>query len=268
MPVEIEQIQSTSIPLEVEDIRPDLLADQSLDEVRKTKIFHGKEEVEFGDFFSARGSCSDLIFRWTGDLKGVHWIGAGLSRGRVEVEGNAGRHLGSEMTGGEIHVSGSVSDWVGAEMRAGCIEVEGSAGHLVGAAYRGSPRGMTGGTILVKGQAGNEVGHTMRRGLIAVGGLGDLAGFNMLAGSIFVFGDAGIRHGAGMRRGTLAFLGEQPPELLPTFRFACRQELDICSIADNILEQRKYGASFPRKVDLYHGDFLEGGRGEIFIKAA
>ncbi len=266
MPLEIEIVQSTTIPLEVENIRPDTMLDKSLDEIQKEKIFHGKEEIEFGEFFRISGK-SDGTHQWNGDFSGVHWIGAGLTDGEILIDGNAGRHLGSEMSGGEIKVSGNVSDWVGAEMVNGRIMVEGDAGHLIGAAYRGSPKGMTGGSILIRGKTGNEVGHTMRRGLIAVGSVGDLAGFNMLAGSILVFGEAGIRHGAGMHRGTIAFLGDHAPDLLPTFKYACRQNFNIINIANQFFKRSEYGKTFPELVDLYHGDFLEGGRGEIMVAA-
>lgn len=268
MALQIERIEESSVPLEVELVRPDLTAQQSVKEILATPIFHGKEQVEFGDFFSVTGSPGDLIHRWQGDFSGVHWIGKGLTEGEIIIDGNGGRHVGSEMTGGKISVTQNVSDWVGAEMKRGLIQVNGDAGHLVGAAYRGSPRGMTGGTILINGKTGNEVGHTMRRGMICVGSVGDLAGFNMLAGSIFVFGDCGIRHGAGMRRGTIGFFGEQKPDLLPTFKYACRQSLSFLVVARKFLKSNDYAAELPTKVDLYHGDFLEGGRGEIMIAAA
>jgi formylmethanofuran dehydrogenase subunit C len=242
----------------------------SVTEIEKLEIFHGNEKASLADFFDVSGDPTDGRLRFEGDLSGVHWIGARMKAGHIYVAGNAGRHVGSELEGGEIVVDGNVSDWVGGEMRGGRIHVHGRAGHLVGAAYRGSPRGMRGGVLLVQGDAGNEIGHTMRRGLIAVGGrAGDLAGFNMLAGSILLFGDTGIRHGAGMRRGTIAFWSDNPPELLPTFRHACRYRPEVLSVIFAMLR----GVSFPfdksasrSEVDLYHGDLIEGGRGEILIR--
>jgi formylmethanofuran dehydrogenase subunit C len=267
MAIEIELSQTPSVPLEVEKIRPDLMLGQTPTQIMKEKIFHGKEEIEFGEFFSVKGDSQDQTHCWNGDMSGVHWIGKCLSSGKITVNGNCGRHLGSEMSGGEISVSDDASDWVGAEMSGGLIRVDGNAGHLIGAAYRGSARGMRGGTILVKGKTGNEVGHTMRRGMIAVGAVGDLTGFNMLAGSILVFGECGIRHGAGMHRGNIAFLGSHRPEALPTFRFSCRQDLTILCLAKKYLLRNGFDFPFPDYVDLYHGDFLEGGRGEILLAA-
>jgi formylmethanofuran dehydrogenase subunit C len=268
--LQLTYIAKTSVPVEVEGITPDALREMSPSEISRLEIFHGNRAVPLGDMFRVEGKAADGRIEWCGELAGVHWIGAKMTAGEIRVAGNAGRHLGSEMRGGEIHVAGDAGDWVGGELRGGLIHVRGRAGHLVGAAYRGSAQGMTGGTILIGGDAGNEIGHTMCRGLLAVGGAcGDLAGFNMLAGSILLLGRCGIRHGAGMRRGTLAFCGERPA-LLPSFRHACRyhptalhlllrelKRLDF-AIADDLLT-----ADF----DLYNGDLIEGGRGEVLIRA-
>jgi formylmethanofuran dehydrogenase subunit C len=261
---------STAIPVEVESVTPDALREKSPPEVEKLTVFHGNAQAPLAEFFDVSGDPSDGRMVWEGDLGGVHWIGAGMRGGEIRVEGNAGRHLGSEMAGGEIHVSGNAGDWVGAEMKKGLIHVRGRAGHLVGAAYRGSRLGMKGGVILIGGDVGNEVGHTMRRGLIAVGGnAGDLVGFNMAAGAVFVFGEPGIRHGAGMRRGSLGFFGRNPPPMLPGFRYACRYQPVVLSAM--LRQLRRYRFHVPNDLltasfDLYHGDLIEGGRGEVLIR--
>ncbi len=269
MALKVEYRGEAEAPLEVESLTPDGVSGLSLDEIRKLPIFHGNRKSVVDDFFDLSGEPDDVI-HWVGDLSGVHWIGAKMSSGEIVVEGPAGRHLGSEMTGGSIVVQGSAGDWVGAEMRGGTIHVHGDAGHLIGSAYRGSARGMTGGSILIDGNAGNEIGHTMRRGLIAVAGnVGDLIGFNMLAGTIIVGGESGIRHGAGMKRGTLAFLGPIP-SVLPTFRRACRYQPEAMSMLLMQLQLDGFpldGAVFDSPYDLYNGDLLEGGRGEILMRS-
>jgi formylmethanofuran dehydrogenase subunit C len=257
--------------VEVEGVTPDVVRGRALAEIEKLPIFHGNRAAALADFFGVSGDPGDGIMRWEGELSGVHWIGAKMASGAIHVIGNAGRHLGSEMSGGAIHVSGDAGDWVGGEMRGGQIHVRGRAGHLVGSAYRGSPRGMTGGTILIRGSAGNEIGHSMRRGLVAVGGsVGDLVGFNMLAGTILVFGDSGIRPGAGMKRGTIGLLGANVPPLLPSFRYACRYRPEVLTVLLRSL--RREGMPLaengpPRDVDLFHGDMIAGGRGEIVLTA-
>jgi formylmethanofuran dehydrogenase subunit C len=272
MPLTLTLKVDTHVPVEVEGILPETLAGKTMSEIERLAIYHGNREEQLGQFFAVSGDAADETLIFAGDVPGVHWIGAKMTRGRIHIVGNAGRHLGSEMTGGEIVVDGNAGDWIGPEMRGGLIRVRGDAGHLVGAAYRGSPRGITGGTILVHGSAGNEVGLSMRRGLIAIGrSAGDLIGFNMLAGSIFVFGEAGIRPGAEMRRGTIALLGPNPPKLLPSFRrgpvfqppmlrLMFRQLRALDFPIDAALDQRPFA--------LHHGDLVSLGRGEILLPAA
>ncbi len=260
----------SNVPVEVEGITPDRLRGMSIADVERLEIFHGNRKLSLAEMFDVTGDTADERIEWEGELSGVHWIGAKMNSGMMQIAGNGGRHIGSEMSGGEIHVEGDAGDWVGGEMQGGLIHVRGRAGHLIGAAYRGSPVGMKGGTILVGGDAGNEVGHTMRRGMLAIGGnVGDLAGFNMLAGSVFIFGTSGIRHGAGMRRGTLGFMNEEPPPLLPSFRRACRYQPVALELIFRFL--RKHNFAVPDELnhsqfDLYHGDMIEGGRGEILIR--
>jgi formylmethanofuran dehydrogenase subunit C len=271
MPLHLRYHASTTIPVEVEGVTPDAVREKSPAEVEQVEIFHGNRKLPLAEFFAVSGDAADGRIVWEGDLSGVHWIGAKMRSGTMHVEGSAGRHLGSEMVGGEIYVAGDAGDWVGGEMKKGLIHVRGRAGHLVGAAYRGSRLGMKGGMILIGGDAGNEIGHTMRRGLIAVGGnVGDLAGFNMAAGAVFLFGESGIRHGAGMRRGSLGFFGPTAPPLLPSFRYACRYRPAVLPLMFRQLRAAGFvvpGDLLAAAFDLYHGDLIEGGRGEVLIRA-
>lgn len=269
MTIELRYRDCATVPLEVEGILPETLRAKPLADVQRMPVFHGNEQADLGDFFDVSGDSESDRLVWIGNLSGVHWIGAKMKSGEIAIDGDAGRHVGSEMRGGRIHVSGDAGDWVGAEMKGGLVHVDGSAGHLIGAAYRGSARGMTGGSILIRGNAGNEIGHTMRRGLLAVGGnIGDLAGFNMLAGTILTFGECGIRHGAGMRRGTLGFFGT-PPDLLLSFGFACRYRPEVLELVFRELRRLDFPVSeelLEAPVDLYYGDQIEGGRGEVWLR--
>lgn len=272
MAVRLGYYGETSVPVEVEGLTPDWACDKSIAEIRRFEIFHGNRKLPLAEMFEVSGDASDKRFDFEGNLEGVHWIGAKMASGQIQIHGPAGRHLGSEMRGGEIRVAGSAGDFVGGEMHGGFIHVRGDAGHLIGGAYRGSPKGMTGGTILVDGDAGNEVGHTMRRGLIAVGGAaGDLVGFNMIAGTVLVFGECGIRAGAGMRRGTLGLFGPKPATLLPTFRFSTSLRLQIAGVV--LREVRLRGLTFDEslltaEIDIYRGDLVTIGRGEVWMRHA
>ena len=264
--------QETSVPVEVENFTPDWARTKTLAEIERFEIFHGNQKLPLAELFSVTGDASDQRFDFEGNLGGVHWIGAHMSSGSIHVHGPAGRHVGSDMQGGEIVVEGDTGGWVGMEMHRGLIHVKGNAGHLVGAAYRGSVKGMTGGTILVDGDAGNEIGLSLRRGLIAIGGsAGEMLGFNMIAGTVVVLGDCGIRPGAGMRRGTLGLFGANRPQLLPSFRYGCTYEPQFVRVILRTLRDK--GFTFDPSLesaeyDLYHGDLVSVGKGEILFRHA
>ncbi len=260
----------TLVPVEIEGLTPDWACDKSLAEIEKFEIYHGNRKIPLAEMFSVAGDAADRHLEFHGNLAGVHWIGAHMASGRIDIHGPGGRHIGSDLRGGEIHVHGDAGGWAGAEMHKGFIHVHGNAGHLIGAAYRGSSKGMTGGTILVDGNAGNEIGLTMRRGMIAIGGkAGDMLGFNMIAGTVLVFGECGIRPGAGMRRGTLGLFGPNPPPLLPSFRFTATHRPVIVPIM--LRELKSQGMKLDESLltsdfDFYQGDLVSVGRGEIVFR--
>lgn len=261
---------TTPVPVEVEGFTPDWAHDKSNAEIERFEIFHGNRKIPLAEMFTVSGTAKEKRFDIEGDLSGVHWIGAGMQSGEIHIHGPAGRHIGSEMRGGEIHVHGDAGGWVGAEMHGGFIHVHGKAGHLIGAAYRGSAKGMTGGTIIIDGDAGNEIAHTMRRGLIAIGGAaGDMIGFNMIAGTVLVFGECGIRAGAGMRRGTIGLFGPNPPELLPTFRYASKCQPQVMRMIFRNLRARGLAVDdslLSSEFDLYDGDLTTVGKGEVLLR--
>ncbi|MGC3967977.1 MAG: formylmethanofuran dehydrogenase subunit C [Pirellulales bacterium] len=272
MPLRLTYFGDTQIPVEVEGLTPDWACDKSPAEIERFEIFEGNRRRPLAEMFRVSGSAADSRIEWEGNLAGVHWIGAGMQTGVMHVAGSVGRHVGSGLRGGSIYVDGDAGDWAGAELHGGLLHVRGNAAQMVGAAYRGSPKGMTGGTILVDGDAGDEVGATMRRGLIAVGGsAGDLVGFNMIAGTVLVFGDCGIRAGANMRRGTIGLLGTTRPTLLPTFRFATTIRPHVACILFRSIA--KLGLPFDEALldtefEVYRGDLVSIGRGELWLRSA
>jgi formylmethanofuran dehydrogenase subunit C len=261
----------TTIPIELDGLLPEKVKGLPLPEVEQLPVFWGNRRVPLGDLFSLSGDTESEQLDFEGDLSGVHRIGAAMTSGTVRVHGSAGRHVGCEMTGGRIEIRGDAGDWLGAEMHGGEIHVLGNAGDCVGAAYRGAAKGMTGGAIVVEGNAGDEVGAAMRRGAIGVGGkAGEMLGVNMLAGTILAVAGCGARPGTNMRRGTIVLTSSPSPEMPPTFRHACRyrptflplvlRALNRCGLPlDPTLAHAEY--------ELYSGDMLETGRGEILVRA-
>ncbi len=253
-------------PLEAGSITPDVLRGKSAFEIAQLPAMHGNQRVSLGDFFQIdEQGTEEVVLR--GDLSRVKNVGSGMTSGRLTVQGNIGMHLGAGMRGGEIHVFGNAGDWAGAEMAGGRIHIRGDAGHCLGGAYRGSRHGMNRGVILVEGSAGNEVGACMRRGLIAVQkDVGDFAGAFMIAGSIVVFGKLGVRAGAGLLRGTIVTF--EKPELLPTYRYACRYQPSFLGLIFQHLSE--HGIQVPKYASTgcfhrYSGDFNRIGKGEILV---
>lgn len=258
--------EQPNVPLEAENISPDVMAGLSNEAIRGLHLFLGKRQCRLDDFFEVEGAASDEI-EIRGDAAKVKWIGQGMTRGRIRVVGNAGMHLGAHMHGGTIEVTGNASDWVGAEMTDGLIRIQGNAGGQIGAAYRGSLAGMKGGTIVVGGNAGLEVGMRMKRGIIIIGGLvRDFAGLQMKGGTIFLLGGAEIRTGAWMIRGTIVSL--TPIKLLPTFSYSCDYNPAFLRLYARHLT--KLGISIPVESQTgsyrrYVGDSSMPGKGEILV---
>jgi formylmethanofuran dehydrogenase subunit C len=254
------------VPLEAEVLTPDVLAGRSHDEVCVLPVVLGKKQYRLDDFFEIEGAGSEEL-EIRGDVGRVKWIGRGMTRGHIAIDGNAGMHLGASMKGGTIEVTGNASDWIGAEMRGGMIHIHGEAGGQIGAAYRGSLAGMSGGMILVEGSAGIEVGMRMKRGLIAVRGkVRDFAGLQMKGGTIVLMSGAELRTGAWMIRGTIISL--VPIHLMPTFSNACAYNPVFVRLYAKDLESVGFAIPYQAGVGTYRrytGDSAVPGKGEILV---
>ena len=262
---------SSTIPIEVESIRPDLLRGRATDEIPRICVQHGNLKVPLGELFAVSGSLTDdASIEWHGDCSRLRGIGQGMTFGMVRIVGDAGMHTGSGMRSGSIICEGSAGDWLGCEMQGGSIVVDGHAGDCVGGTYRGGQRGMTGGEILVRGNAGHEIGRKMRRGVIAVGGAtGNGAGFGMIAGTIVLDGAVGRHLGAGMKRGTIVCLDPNPGwEQLPTFRRSGQLSPGFLQVLRHHLQPHcSFLSDLPVDVsfDRFIGDGIEQGQGEILM---
>jgi formylmethanofuran dehydrogenase subunit C len=247
-------------------LTPDRLEGLAVSEVAALTVPCGREQLTVGDVFDVSGEDIQQV-AFAGDLHRVDGIGAGMSRGRLLVEGPCGDHLAARMSGGEIAVHGDVGDWAGGEMSGGLLRIWGNAGARLGAAYPGARAGMTGGEIVVAGDARDEAGAGMRRGLIVVSGqTGSGAGLRMLAGTVIALGGIGAEAGLGNRRGSL--VSGTPIEPLPGYAFATRYRPPALR-----LQLRRARDLWLRVDDAFvdgtwarwSGDRTELGRGEILI---
>jgi formylmethanofuran dehydrogenase subunit C len=263
------------IPVEAEVISPDIVAGKKLSEVKSLPVYVGNQKQSLGDFFDVKGEIAeeakDQLIIVSGTIPDVKYVGAGMTAGKITVEGCIGMHAGAQMSGGELIVTGDASNWAGAEMKGGLLRIHGDAGHQLAAAYRGSSEGMTGGCIVLGGGAGLEAGAFMRRGMIVIkGDVGPFAGVHMNGGEIFVFGRAARRLGAEAKGngGFIACFGGVE-SLLPTYvrdttYKPTMMQLYLRQLVDElgVKEAEKYlSSSFER----YRGDLAVGGNGEILI---
>lgn len=267
--VTLRMKEPTTIPVECDNICPDVFVKRNLAEIKALPAFYGRRKVTLGELFHIDGEYSDCIVV-EGDLRHVKKIGQRMSRGRIMVRGDVGLHLGAHMRGGEIIVQGDASDWVGAQMQGGRIWIKGNAGHRVGAAYPGEKIGVNRGVIIVEGNAGRQVGAMARRVLIVVqGDVGDFAGAQMIAGSIIIFGRLGECAGAGNKRGSIVVFGGSP-EILPTYKYECT--LRSVFLGFYLQRMRGWGLMVPvegadGRFRRYSGDITTVGKGEILVYA-
>jgi len=260
--------ESVTLPVEAEVISPDCFHGLSEMQVATLPVVFGRRQRQLGDFFKVDGDGADEIVI-EGNLSHVKRIGQGMTRGRIDILGDVGMHLGCMMRGGEISVQGDVGPWAGAKMSGGKLWVHGSAGAMLGGPYTGETRGMRGGMIVVEGNVGPRAGERMRRGLVVIqGNAGELAGARMIAGSIIVLGELGARPGAGMKRGTIVALGGLEDGLLPTFHFACSYQPTFLRTYLRRLEGMGLPIS-PSHIETdyrrYAGDVNTIGKGEILV---
>ena len=234
--------EQPDVRLEADVLTPDQLA--AAEDVAALPLWHGNERVRVGDFFAVSGSGDDV--RIEGDLSRMHLVGAGMTSGRLTVDGDVG-------------------DWAGAGMRGGTLVVHGSAGKHLGGVRSGERAGMRGGEIVVHGDAGPQAGAGLRRGLIAVGGhAGEAAGLRMLAGTLVALGGLGPRAGAGMRRGSLVTMA--PLEPLSTFAFSCVYRPPFLRLYLRRLRALGLDVPLDGRYARWCGDGLELRRGEILIR--
>jgi len=254
--------------VDLSPLTPDRLADLALTAIRDIPLAAGKASPRVEELFLVTGKDSaHLLFRRASDR--FYSIGAGMTGGLIEVQGQAGDYLGLGMRGGKILVRGHAGAFAGAGMRGGLIEVRGNSGDLVGAARAGDRYGMNDGIILVTGNAGARVGDRMRRGTIVIkGSAGDYCGARMAAGTIVVLGEVGRFTGLGMRRGTIV-LGRRPKERHACFNRCGTLKMQFLRILfRHLARSHRALADLAQRgplCDRYSGDMAIGGDGEIMI---
>ncbi len=257
--------------LDASSLLPERLAGLAPSVLTALPLRLGNREVPLGDLFDASpGSDPDtLMLRASSTC--LTGIGAGMTRGRIDVRGSVGADLGSGMRGGILHVSGDAGAGAGAGMHDGWIDIGGDAGDFLGGGLPGAMEGMAGGRIHVRGNAGDRVGDRQRRGLIVIeGDAGDYCGSRMRAGTIIVLGEAGRHVGAGMRRGTIV-LRRRPKLIGATFNSCGVLKMEMLRLLFRSLrrEHRRFSVleQLGPRAERLVGDIALGGKGELLLLA-
>lgn len=268
IPLVLELREAPQQPVDMSPLLPDQLKDRRPQDIGALKLWSGRRQVPVGELFAISGDDpSRLVIR--NASAALERIGAGMSSGCIEVEGNAGAYLGREMRGGKIHVRGHCGDFCASRMRAGFIQVDGDVEDFLGAAVTGERQGMSGGMVLVKGNAGDRAGDRLRRGTILIeGSAGDYCCSRMIAGTVAVLGDIGKSIGFAMRRGTL-LLANEPATYPATFVDAGAHNLGFLTLW--VRELRSLDSPFAhldptrQRVHRHVGDVACGGHGEVLV---
>jgi formylmethanofuran dehydrogenase subunit C len=85
---------AVSVPIEAETITPHALTGKRVSEIEALPVVQGNATARLGDFFQVSGDADGAV-RLTGDCSRVKYIGKGMTDGRIEVDGDAGMHLGA-----------------------------------------------------------------------------------------------------------------------------------------------------------------------------
>ena len=211
------------VPLEAQNVTPDMFAGKSIDEIKNIEIWFGNEQVSLSEFFDVEGesadNASEIKIIIDGDVDNTKRIGQGMTAGEIVIKGNTSMYVGSEMEGGKITVEGDAGPWAGRDMKGGELTIMGDAGDYIGSSYRGDWRGMSGGVLIVYGNAGNEIAEYMLGGkLVVKGNVRIMPGVHMNGGTLIIGGDVIARTGGEMKGGTIVVKGIID-EFLPGFEF-------------------------------------------------
>jgi formylmethanofuran dehydrogenase subunit C len=255
--------------LDLSPLTPDRLLSLGKQPISNVELECGNRRVPLGDLFDVTPG-DPMHLHFVGDLDRCDRIGAGMTRGTITVDGNAGAYVGHGMVDGAIRVLANAGPCAATEMQGGIVEIGGDAGDFLGGALPGNMRGMSEGLVVVHGNAGDRAGDRMRRGTIIVeGSIGAYAASRMIAGTVIALGTSvGPCPGFAMKRGSLILIS-RPERVLPSFSDCGRFELGFIPFLLRRLRGRSprldEQVKRPDRVRRLAGDRAVGGKGEILL---
>ncbi len=254
--------------LDVSPLTPDNLEGKTLAKIKRLPLVYGKETVNVDELFSVKGRNAEEI-RIEKSCNKLMYVGQGMTKGSLNINGDVGDFLGQSMKGGTITVKGNSGSWAGNDMSGGRININGNATDYVGGGLPGDAFGMRNGLINITGNAGDRVGDRMRRGIIIIQGKsGDYCGSRIHAGTIIALNKVGKNPGEGMRRGSI-ILAKRPVHISATFKSNGNLKMQFLRLLFTQLAAmdpefqifNKYGPTAHR----FSGDLARNGKGEILI---
>lgn len=258
--IELTIKEDVKIPLEFDNVLPELLYDKSTDQINDTIIYQGNTTQKLSTFFDVKVNSTadcpdDCKIVINGNLERIKYIGTNMSCGTIIANGNVDLHVASMMSGGHIIVNGDAESYAGREMTGGLLEIKGNVREFCGSSYVGQWRGMSGGTIIIEKNAGKQVADCMVGGFIHIKGDCDiLAGVHMTGGCIQIDGNVTSWPGGQMKKGDIIINGKVG-EILQGFRLE--------EIIHNPQINGKYHIG---RYKLYVGDKSAKGKGKLWIK--
>lgn len=149
---------SPAIKLDCRHLTPNLLANLTIADIENIPLLPQKNAPKVADFFEVSGSDTQTI-HFNHATAQLDFIGHGMTKGTIVINGDCGDYLGASMQGGTIIAKGNANDRLGDQMRRGLILVDGNAGDYCASR-------MIAGTIGVYGTVGKQTGFAMKRGTI------------------------------------------------------------------------------------------------------
>lgn len=248
---------------------PEALCAMTVEEIAGLSLNEGHTAKCVSDLFEVEISANENLLRIKQATSALTYLGAGMTNGRLIVDGDVGDYLGYELQNGELIVNGNAQSYAASGQTNGLIHVKGSVGDYAGGAADTKMQGLKGGTLMVSGTCGNYLGFKMRRGIIiAHEHVADHCANNIIAGTIILGGRCGSNLGLGMRRGTVIFLEKAKPEL-PSFNLCGSFSLPILTVLRHHIHNTNHHVALRlskiQTVQRYCGDLGYDGQGEVLI---
>ncbi|MEJ2116380.1 MAG: formylmethanofuran dehydrogenase subunit C, partial [Alphaproteobacteria bacterium] len=119
--------------LDLSRLTPEHLGGLSEAEIAALPVNTTRTPLTVDDVFRIEGNDAAHVCIISGaDGARLDNIGAGMSEGRITVEGCAGAYAGRRLNGGELTIAGDCGPFAGSGMSGGRIRIQGNAGDFLG----------------------------------------------------------------------------------------------------------------------------------------